>query len=61
MITVKPKAYSNSNGYWSGEGEDVGGSMLDTVDRGDMKSVEGEHAAYLSLREVCVGWLGMSA
>ncbi len=43
------------------EGEDVGGSMLDTVDRWGVKSVEGEHAAYMSLREVSVGWLGMSA
>ncbi len=29
--------------------------MIDTVDRWDAKCVEGEHAAYLSLREVSVG------
>ncbi len=61
MDTTKPKANSNSTGYWSGEGEDVGGSMLETVDRWDVKGVKGKQAAYLSLREVSVGWLGMSA
>ncbi len=59
MNTAKPKANSNSTCYWSGEGEDVGGNMLETVDKWGVKGVEDKHAAYLSLREVSVGWLGM--
>ncbi len=61
MDTLKPKADSNSTGYWNGEGEDVGGSMQEAVDRWDVKGVEGMQAAYLSLREVSLGWLRMSA